>query len=84
MMSLGLGSFVKFVPGNIDMEVTNSTDTLRQICYQFLHDKRARQKLAGANATDILSKLMETNEFSDEELVDQLLTFIAAGLVILY
>lgn len=35
----------------------------------------------GENATDILSKLMETNEFSDEELVDQLLTFIAAGLV---
>lgn len=47
--------------------------------YSVLHDKRAERNLFEIEATDILSKLMEANEFSDEELVDQLLTLIAAA-----
>ncbi|KAJ5756253.1 hypothetical protein N7533_005796 [Penicillium manginii] len=79
MMNLGLDWLIRFIPGNIDKKFTKGTDSLREICYQFIREKRESQKGSREETTDILSKLMDTNEFSDEELVDQLLTFIAAG-----
>jgi hypothetical protein len=80
-MNLGLDWLIRFIPGNIDKKFTKGTDSLREICYQFIREKRESQKGSREETTDILSKLMDTNEFSDEELVDQLLTFIAAGWV---
>ncbi|OQD84618.1 hypothetical protein PENANT_c012G03916 [Penicillium antarcticum] len=69
----------QFVPGRIDAKLESATDSLRRTCIHFVHEKREKSAAMGSESTDILSKLMETNEFSNEELVDQLLTFIAAG-----
>lgn len=38
---------------------------------------------SGEQHFDILSLLIKSNDFSDDELVDQLLTFLAAGQVFL-
>jgi len=66
-----------------------TTGELRGFCDEVLKQKRervAREKREGKAAgekdeMDILSLLVRSNDFSDEELVDQLLTFLAAGLV---
>jgi cytochrome P450 len=48
---------------------------------QTVRDRREKAKLKGERGNDILSLLIETNNFSDEELVDQMLTFLAAGYI---
>ncbi|OAP56265.1 hypothetical protein AYL99_09444 [Fonsecaea erecta] len=52
---------------------------LRQICRQFVREKRERMKTSQDQAVDTLASLIKSDIFSDEELVDQLLTIIAAG-----
>ncbi|KAH0837735.1 hypothetical protein AYO21_09358 [Fonsecaea monophora] len=52
---------------------------LRLICRQFVREKRERMKGSQDQSVDTLASLIKANIFSDEELVDQLLTIIAAG-----
>ncbi|KIY02304.1 uncharacterized protein Z520_02442 [Fonsecaea multimorphosa CBS 102226] len=52
---------------------------LRLICRQFVREKRERMKDSQDQAIDTLASLIKSDVFSDEELVDQLLTIIAAG-----
>jgi cytochrome P450 len=52
---------------------------LRGICRQLVRDKRAAIKARGEDHIDILSTLIKSNNFHDDQLVDQLLTFLAAG-----
>ncbi|OQV00908.1 hypothetical protein CLAIMM_06343 [Cladophialophora immunda] len=52
---------------------------LRHICRQFVREKRERMKGSQDQAIDTLASLIKSNIFSDDELVDQLLTIIAAG-----
>jgi cytochrome P450 len=44
-----------------------------------VREKRGFIKRESEESIDFLSKLMKSNDFSDDELVDQLLTFLAAG-----
>lgn len=44
-----------------------------------MKDKKMLLKQDCKNQVDILSLLIKSNDFSDEMLVDQLLTFLAAG-----
>jgi cytochrome P450 len=44
-----------------------------------VREKRGFIKREREESIDLLSKLMKSNDFSDDELVDQLLTFLAAG-----
>lgn len=52
---------------------------LKQYCLKTVHQKRADIRRTGKLGTDILSLLIDSNNFNDEELVDQMLTFLAAG-----
>ncbi|KIW89822.1 uncharacterized protein Z519_09251 [Cladophialophora bantiana CBS 173.52] len=52
---------------------------LRLICRRFVREKREGMKGSEDEAIDTLALLIKSNIFSDEELVDQLLTIIAAG-----
>ncbi|KIX01455.1 uncharacterized protein Z518_09181 [Rhinocladiella mackenziei CBS 650.93] len=61
-----------------DRRLTNATTRLRHLCRNFLHEKRESMKQDEASI-DLLSHLIRSNDFSDDELVDQLLTFLAAG-----
>ena len=70
---------LRFIPGGVDKRFTIATDNLRRICRTFVRDKRELLKSGKEEAIDILSQLMKSNDFSDGELVDQLLTIIAAG-----
>lgn len=53
---------------------------LRGLCHNIIDEKKFElPKQKDAPAHDILTTIMRTNEFSDSELVDQMLTFLAAG-----
>lgn len=81
---LGARWALKFLPINVDrLNVDRwlklQTDKLRLLCRQFVVDKKRSMKVSGEESADLLSKLIQSNNFSDDELVDQVLTFLAAG-----
>ena len=74
------------VPWRMNDVITNETNFLRNLCNDIVREKR--QALAASKASakdleaDILGTMMLGGDFSDTELVDQMLTFLAAGVSI--
>lgn len=80
MMSLVFGyGFVKYLPLRMNNIFTRLTTSLDEICGVMIQEKREAITKKGDDHFDILSLLIKTNNFSDSELKDQLLTFLAAG-----
>jgi cytochrome P450 len=75
--------FVKRIPCNANSVLPEKVEYLRNLFADILHEKRAQiaQEKAQQEAAegDILGTMMRGGEFSDSELVDQMLTFLAAG-----
>jgi cytochrome P450 len=72
-------SIVKWIPWKIEKKVMNVSINLRRICGNLVSGKRQDMKVESTESVDILAHLIRSNNFSDDELVDQLLTFLAAG-----
>lgn len=73
---------VSMLPWGLNKRVKILTGNLKRICSDFVADKKAKMKLDSTESPgnhDILSLMIRSNDFSDENLVDQLLTFLAAG-----
>ncbi|KAF2017471.1 cytochrome P450 [Aaosphaeria arxii CBS 175.79] len=70
---------IAWLPWKLNERVRITTSKLKQICIDFVRDKRARMKVEDKSHLDILSIMIRSNDFSDEGIVDQLLTFLAAG-----
>lgn len=79
MLGLGVGRpLLRLLPWKMNQTFDRLTGTLNNICRPMVTEKRdALEK--GDEHFDILSILIKTNNFSDEALKDQLLTFLAAG-----
>lgn len=73
--------FIAMWPWKLNKRLRETTSSLRHVCIQLVKDKKALLKQDNENQVDILSLLIKSNDFSDEMLVDQLLTFLAAGYV---
>ncbi|KAJ4424852.1 hypothetical protein N0V82_000571 [Gnomoniopsis sp. IMI 355080] len=60
-------------------DVAEAARTIREVCHELIREKK--EKLARKELTDvdILSVALESGGFTDENLVDQLMTFLAAG-----
>lgn len=75
--------FVKRIPCNANTVLPEKVKYLRNLFSDILHEKRqqiAQEKTQQEAAEgDILGTMMRGGEFSDSELVDQMLTFLAAG-----
>lgn len=71
--------FIAMWPWKLNKRLRATTSSLRHVCIQLVKDKKALLKQDSENQVDILSLLIKSNDFSDEMLVDQLLTFLAAG-----
>jgi cytochrome P450 len=75
--------FTQRLPLKLNKVVATEIGYLRNLSHDIVRDKR--MKLAGQKAdsqeleADILGTMMLRGEFSDSELVDQMLTFLAAG-----
>ncbi|KAK3935325.1 cytochrome P450 [Diplogelasinospora grovesii] len=71
---------VQLLPWNVGRTFKETTSNIRTICRQLVRDKKvAIEKHSDHDHFDILSLLIKSNNFSEGELVDQLLTFLAAG-----
>ncbi|KAL2018936.1 hypothetical protein VTK56DRAFT_10230 [Thermocarpiscus australiensis] len=81
----GLLSF--FVPGPIlarlpiarNKEIRQAVRMLRSMCAELISDKKAKLARKEPVDLDILSVAIESGAFTDENLVDQVMTFLAAG-----
>ncbi|KAI8934944.1 hypothetical protein NX059_008611 [Plenodomus lindquistii] len=74
--------FIAALPWGLNKRVKITTSNLKRICTEFVTEKKANMKYESSekqNSRDILSIMIRSNDFSDENLVDQLLTFLAAG-----
>lgn len=75
--------FIRRVPWGLNSVIDNATGFLRDLCLDIVREKRASIIASKATANeleaDILGTMMVGNSFSDDELVDQMLTFLAAG-----
>lgn len=69
------------LPWKINQRTNVNTGKLKRICTDFVTAKKATMKGEDSEEStrDILSIMIRTNDFSNENLVDQLLTFLAAG-----
>ncbi|KAL7627926.1 hypothetical protein AAE478_002121 [Parahypoxylon ruwenzoriense] len=70
---------VRMLPWKMNQVYEQAGVALREICNRLVQDKReAILKKEGENV-DILSLLIKSENFSDTQLCDQLLTYLAAG-----
>lgn len=69
--------------GRLNRVVDEETGYLRRVCHEIVREKRVALQTQKADTqeleADILGTIMLRGEFSDDELVDQMLTFLAAG-----
>ncbi|KAI8680921.1 hypothetical protein NCS55_00341000 [Fusarium keratoplasticum] len=80
MMALALGlPFVRLIPWKMNDLFNHLTGSLNNICRPMIQEKRVAITEKEDDHFDVLSLLIKTNNFSDEALKDQLLTFLAAG-----
>ncbi|CAN9438240.1 unnamed protein product [Alternaria alternata] len=73
---------VRKLPWRLHERVTVTTRNLRRICSELLVERKMKircEKAEGQESRDILSIMIRGNDQSDKNLVDQLLTFVAAG-----
>lgn len=60
-------------------EIGSAIRTIKSVAADLIRSKRAKMESGEAKGLDILSVAMESGGFSDEDLVNQLMTFLAAG-----
>lgn len=61
-----------------------SSDFLRSFCRSTIESKRRKPQTETASQLDILTVAMHSGAFSDEDLVDQMMTFLAAGTLLIF
>ncbi|KAK3388707.1 cytochrome P450 [Sordaria brevicollis] len=71
--------FIDLFPWEVSRRFNETTTDINKICGQLVRDKKAAIEKLSEDHFDILSLLIKSNNFSEAELVDQLLTFLAAG-----
>lgn len=80
MMCLALGyKFVQHLPWKMNDTFRHLTGSLDNICRPMIKEKREAIQEKGDDHFDVLSLLIKSDNFTDTELKDQLLTFLAAG-----
>ena len=80
MLSFALGyPTVRMLPWGMNKTFLRITGGLNDICKKLIQEKRVAIQGKGDDHFDILSLLIKSNNFDDEVLKDQLLTFLAAG-----
>jgi len=74
--------FVHLLPVKRNHDIHSASKYIRSVCADLIRSKKAAMHVADKKeepTTDILSVALESGVFTDENLVDQLMTFLAAG-----
>lgn len=76
------------VPWRLNHVIDTETGFLRSLCNDIVREKREMLTVSKASVedleADILGTMMLGGDFSDNELVDQMLTFLAAGVSLFF
>lgn len=80
--------FTRHIPWRLNRVVDTETGFLRDMCTDIVREKKAAIMASSVTAkeleADILGTMMMGGDFSDSELVDQMLTFLAAGVSVYF
>ena len=71
--------FLRRFPWKTSQRIAEAARSLRRVCRRIVAEKRAAINERNTEQKDILSVLIRSSQFDDDYLVDQLLTFLAAG-----
>ncbi|KPM45472.1 hypothetical protein AK830_g1012 [Neonectria ditissima] len=67
------------LPVRRNEDINEAANEIRAVCRELIQEKKAKLGNKEQPDVDILSVALESGGFSDENLVDQLMTFLAAG-----
>ncbi|KAF1998575.1 cytochrome P450 [Amniculicola lignicola CBS 123094] len=70
---------LRALPLKRNEEMKEALGTIKSVAADLIREKRAKLEKGGRTDLDILSVAIESGGFSDEDLVNQLMTFLAAG-----
>ena len=73
------GWLVNHLPVKRNVDIKAAAQRIRSVCRELIRDKKQRMANKEPTDLDILSVALESGLFTDEQLVDQLMTFLAAG-----
>jgi cytochrome P450 len=73
------GWFVRNLPVKRNGEIEEAASVIRTTCRKLIQAKVAKLKNGALTDVDILSVALESGGFTEENLVDQMMTFLAAG-----
>jgi cytochrome P450 len=71
--------FVKNLPIKRNSDIEDAAQVIRDVCKQEIMEKKKRLQKKDTSDVDILSIALESGGFTDENLADQMMTFLAAG-----
>lgn len=71
--------FVRTLPIKRNGEIEAAAAVIRTTCRQLIRQKKEKLEKKSLTDVDILSVALESGGFSEENLVDQMMTFLAAG-----
>ncbi|XXG98350.1 hypothetical protein Hte_004673 [Hypoxylon texense] len=67
------------IPVKRNNDINAAAQTIRSVCRNLIREKKEKLERKELTDRDILSVALESGAFSEENLVDQLMTFLAAG-----
>ncbi|KAF5025491.1 hypothetical protein F66182_2396 [Fusarium sp. NRRL 66182] len=80
MLALAFGlPIIRLIPWKMNHVFHHLTGSLSDFCFSMIKEKKVAMSDKNDDHFDILSLLIRSNNFTDESLKDQLLTFLAAG-----
>ncbi|CAI6331935.1 unnamed protein product [Periconia digitata] len=71
--------FLRILPLKRNTEMQDAIATIRRVSHSLIQTKRAKLEKGSRTDVDILSVAIESGGFTDEDLINQLMTFLAAG-----
>jgi cytochrome P450 len=69
----------RWIPMSGNRKITTDAKIMKEQCAQLITENRAVLKESGDGRPDILSLLLKTQDLSDKDILNQMLTFLAAG-----
>lgn len=72
----------RIIPMTGNRKLTTYSARLHELCREIIIDKKAALQQTGPGRTNIVSVLLKNDDLSDDDILDQMLTFLAAGYVV--
>ena len=69
----------RHVPIQRNYDVQHASKLIRRTCHELISDKRRRMAEGKSSGIDILSVALEGGGFTDDDIINQLMTFLTAG-----